>query len=44
MSHVVSLDRFFGDEIRARLKRDSARRSQLSVSSMPASDVEARSA
>ncbi len=31
MSHVVSLDRFFGDEIRARLGRDAARRSQLEV-------------
>jgi NADH-quinone oxidoreductase subunit F len=33
MSHVVSLDRFFGDEIRARLRTDSARRSQLEVRS-----------
>jgi NADH-quinone oxidoreductase subunit F len=33
MSHVVSLDRFFGDEIRARLRADAARRSQLEVRS-----------
>jgi len=33
MSHVVSLERFFGDEIRARLRSDSARRSQLEVRS-----------
>jgi NADH-quinone oxidoreductase subunit F len=33
MSHVVSLDRFFGDEIRALLQRDSARRSELQVQS-----------
>jgi len=33
MSHVVSLDRFFGDEIRERLKRDATRRSQLAVTS-----------
>ena len=33
MSHVVSLDRFFGDEIRARLQRDHARRTQLEVRS-----------
>jgi NADH-quinone oxidoreductase subunit F len=31
MSHVVSLDRFFGEEIRARLAKDAARRSQLEV-------------
>ena len=39
MSHVVSLDRFFGDEIRARLTRDATRRSQLSVRSMPTSSM-----
>jgi len=33
MSHVVSLDRFFGDEIRARLRDDAARRSHLEVKS-----------
>jgi len=33
MSHVVSLDRFFGDEIRARLKRDSERRGMFEVKS-----------
>jgi hypothetical protein len=33
MSHVVSLERFFGDEIRARLRADAARRSQLEVRS-----------
>jgi hypothetical protein len=31
MSHVVSLERFFGDEIRERLEKDAARRSQLEV-------------
>ena len=31
MSHVVSLDRWFGDEIRARLERDAQRRSALEV-------------
>ena len=31
MSHVVSLDRWFGDEIRDRLKRDADRRATLEV-------------
>ncbi len=33
MSHVVSLDRWFGDEIRARLERDASRRAALEVTS-----------
>jgi NADH-quinone oxidoreductase subunit F len=33
MSHVVSLDRFFGAEIRARLERDAQRRAALEVMS-----------
>ena len=33
MSHVVSLDRWFGDEIRARLGSDHARRATLEVAS-----------
>jgi NADH:ubiquinone oxidoreductase subunit F (NADH-binding) len=33
MSHVVSLDRFFGDDIRARLRRDADRRTRLEVRS-----------
>ncbi|MFO7592050.1 MAG: NADH-quinone oxidoreductase subunit NuoF [Acidimicrobiia bacterium] len=33
MSHVVSLDRWFGDEIRARLAADHARRATLQVAS-----------
>ena len=33
MSHVVSLDRWFGDEIRARLASDHARRATLEVAS-----------
>ena len=31
MSHVVSLDRYFGAEIRERLKRDFAKRAPLEV-------------
>jgi hypothetical protein len=33
MSHVVSLDRFFGDAIRTRLERDAQRRAALEVTS-----------
>jgi NADH:ubiquinone oxidoreductase subunit F (NADH-binding) len=33
MSHVVSLDRWFGDEIRERLRRDAAQRTTLEVRS-----------
>jgi hypothetical protein len=31
MSHVVSLDRWFRDEIVARLERDTARRTSLEI-------------